>query len=476
MQRLLLAVLALSILTAGETPPRDLLGEVIVLNRVQEPELDAAALRAAFGTLVDDLRPRLAAVTGPRDRIAVLNAALLAEREVAYLANLYWRDATLAAGLLRRRGNCLSTATLYHLVGRELDLPVRAVLVPGHAFARWDDGTERINIETTAGGRELPDAHYLTRGNRVDPADVAALGWCRQLTDDELLAELTHVVAQHHRGSGDLAAADAALERALALWPGRSDWLLARATLAADRGGDRELAARQVLGLIQREGMPPTVVVGGLCWLADEAGARRDFARQRAILLEAFAQAPKPAQLGVLNELASCHRSLQDWRGAVRYMELALVLTPPGSPGLAGMFYNLSIYQKNDGDLPGALASVERALAINPESWNLLVIKAGYLVLAGRREEGLRLFATVTEPRADRVFWLNMNAWFHSVCGDRERFYPAFERALAAADGTGTLIWIDQDVDLDTFRGETRFQDLLRQHRERILGAGAAVP
>ena len=59
---------------------------------------------------------------------------LLEERKVCYLSNLYWRDATLAASLLRNRGNCLSTSTLYMLAGEALNLPIHMVLVPRHAF------------------------------------------------------------------------------------------------------------------------------------------------------------------------------------------------------------------------------------------------------------------------------------------------------------------------------------------------------
>jgi len=41
---------------------------------------------------------------------------------------------------------------LYVVVGAALELPIKLVLIPRHAYARWDDGRTRINIETTAAG------------------------------------------------------------------------------------------------------------------------------------------------------------------------------------------------------------------------------------------------------------------------------------------------------------------------------------
>ena len=145
-------------------------------------------------------------------KIAVLNKSLLAERDVNYLSNLYWRDATLAASLLRKRGNCLSTSTLYMLAGEALKLPIHMVLIPRHAFARWDDGKVRINIETTNKGAEHPDAFYLHRASQPDEEDVEKLGWCRSLTGDEGRGGIYTRSAAHHR------AGENNLEEALAHW------------------------------------------------------------------------------------------------------------------------------------------------------------------------------------------------------------------------------------------------------------------
>ena len=149
--------------------PKSLFERVLELNQVQEPELDPAAMRKAFGVLMDRARPEVEKAQTPKDKIAALNKALLDERNVEYLSNLYWRDATLAASLLRKQGNCLSTSTLYLLAGEALKLPIHMVMVPHHAYARWEEGATRINIETTAKGCEIADTYYFRQECQSSP-------------------------------------------------------------------------------------------------------------------------------------------------------------------------------------------------------------------------------------------------------------------------------------------------------------------
>ena len=443
---------------------------VLALNQVQEPEVDQAAASKAFEALVAGARTALTGAQTPKEKVAALNKVLLAERKVSYLSNLYWRDATLAASLLRNKGNCASTSTLYVVVGAALELPIRMVIVPGHAFARWDDGKVRINIETTHQGVELSDAEYLQRKYQAVPEDIEKLGWGRSLDEKGFFAELLRLAAAHRAGENRLEEALELLDQSEQLAPGRSDIRLWRCKLLADVTGRRSEARQKVLEMLQKEALPPTVATGALEFLAADAAGSGDHALERRYLLAAFAAAPKSSQDAVLHQLAFCHRALKDFRGAVRYMELAAVLTQPGDPRLADTLYSLAILQKNDDRLGDALESIRKARKINPESWNLQVIEAGYLVLNGQREEGLKLFEAVQRPRGDADFYEIMQTWFFAVSKQREKFYPQFEKALAGARSTRILEWIDQDVDLDVYRQEPDFKALVEKHALRLRG------
>jgi regulator of sirC expression with transglutaminase-like and TPR domain len=65
-----------------------------------------------------------------------------------------------------RKGYCLSLSILYLSLGERLGLPLYGVVVPGHFFVRYDSGSVRFNIETTARGASASDDHYRL-ANRV---------------------------------------------------------------------------------------------------------------------------------------------------------------------------------------------------------------------------------------------------------------------------------------------------------------------
>jgi regulator of sirC expression with transglutaminase-like and TPR domain len=60
-----------------------------------------------------------------------------------------------------KRGVCLGVSILYLSLAQRLELPLEAVIPPGHIFVRYNDGVEKINIETTSRGVNIDDEHYL---------------------------------------------------------------------------------------------------------------------------------------------------------------------------------------------------------------------------------------------------------------------------------------------------------------------------
>lgn len=482
---LLVAALCFNVAFAEEAPKvpppsvqvaneHALFERVLALNLVQEPELDQAQMRDAFEKLLATVRNELKPAKTPRERIAALSQVLLKDREVEYLSNLYWRDATLAASLLRKHGNCLSTSMLFLVTADALNLPIHLVLTPRHAFVRWDDGETEINIETTNKGCELSDREYLRFAGQPSPDDIDKLGWCRSLSEDEAIAELHQVAAGHRAGENKIEEAIEHLDKALALAPGRSDLLLSRTNLIANIPGRRDEARKEMQRLAMlgseagRNALPPTVVTSALNFLASDAAGAGDHEREHRYLLRAYHEAPKNMEDGVLTRLAFCLRALKDYHGAVRYMELAIAAAPDGA-GLDSQLYNLAILQKNSGDVKAALRTIERALKHNPESWALQILKAGYLVADGQRARGIELFETLEDPRAEQEFCDVMHAWFWASCLEREEFYLAFEHALNRATSPQIFEWVDQDPDLDFLREDKKFKTLVRKHRARLM-------
>ncbi len=111
-------------------------------------------------------RKRIGSTRDPQRVIAILNRVLLAGVEVD--ARIDSRQPPGESGwprvphvaLRMNKGNCLSYSILYAGVCERLGYPVGVISSPYHAFLRWDDGTSRINIETTDDGKQIDDVEY----------------------------------------------------------------------------------------------------------------------------------------------------------------------------------------------------------------------------------------------------------------------------------------------------------------------------
>ena len=75
----------------------------------------------------------------------------------------------------------------------------------------------------------------------------------------------------------------------------------------------------------------------------------------------------------------------------------------------------------------------------------------------------MKFFATIENRiSSDGNLAINL-AWFHAVAGQKDAFYQALERALKLAR-LNTLVWIDQEVDIDAYRDDERFKTLVAKY------------
>jgi hypothetical protein len=89
------------------------------------------------------------------------------------------RHASNRLDVLARGGrwNCLAGTSLAVALAERLGLPVFAVHSPGHVFVRWDDGTVRRSLETTAPDQTVSDLEYLNSvGNFAASKEAVANG------------------------------------------------------------------------------------------------------------------------------------------------------------------------------------------------------------------------------------------------------------------------------------------------------------
>ena len=462
---------------AADAPPRktppasrtDILAIAVEVNRILEPELDEGKLRGELRTLTARARDAVAEARGADETIAALNGVLLADRKVGFLSNIYWRDASLAAAVLRRKGNCLATATLYVVVGRALGLPVHAIVVPEHVLARYA-GQPHRNIETTAGGEHQSDESYRQRRGYGD-AEAADFGYGTTLSDDQFAAILLLTAARQlgarRQRDDDLRLID----RAGQLWP---DTLLVAFSRAGALYADparRKDALDFFKSIVSAEAgaRSPLALMRAHAGLAVHAHGQGDQPLALRHLATAFALAPRPAQAHILEVMSSCYHTQRDFSAAAVVQELALLLDP--APDKLG---SLAITYKNAGRVDDAIRILRRALAENPESWHTRLALAGYLIRAGQAREGWQQFEKVKKPRGNHESYHANLAWFHAAVGNKDELMSHLDKALTLSTSPHILIYIRAEVDFDPYRADPAFKALLEKHRPRLTAAPQA--
>ena len=195
--------------------------------------------------------------------------------------------------------------------------------------------------------------------------------------------------------------------------------------------------------------------------IAKNAGHYR---KELDLLLEAYSGAPESVHYYVLAELANGSRALRDFDQALLYMEQAVAIGPPSAYTLI----QLAIMQKNTLRIDRAVETLRRAEAISSgaERLKIQLIVAGYLIHAGNRQDGLALYDSISDKLNDGDDHVVDLAWFYAVAGWNDKFYDMFERALALRP-RATLFWADQEVDIDKYREEQQFKDLLVKYDQR---------
>ena len=125
-------------------------------------------------------------------------------------------DLFLHVVLDKKRGYCLSLSILYLSIAERLGLPMYGVVVPGHFFVRYDDGSRQYNIETTSKGAIAPDEHYI---NEFSPPDHPKAWYMKNLTKKETLGCFFNNLGNSYTVIGDTDKAFEILLRAVQINP-----------------------------------------------------------------------------------------------------------------------------------------------------------------------------------------------------------------------------------------------------------------
>ncbi len=180
-------------------------------------ELDAAPYLARIESLAEGTRGKLAPKKG-KAAVAALNALVYDELGIEpVFEDERVQDVFLDAALDRRKGSCLALSGLYVSLAYRLGLPVKGVLAPGHFFVRYEDGDDRVNIETLRRGVVRTDDFYREWVGVPEGTEAA---YMKDLDTRGVLAVFLFNVGNAYREAGRFGEARALYEKAASMLPG----------------------------------------------------------------------------------------------------------------------------------------------------------------------------------------------------------------------------------------------------------------
>jgi regulator of sirC expression with transglutaminase-like and TPR domain len=219
----------------------DITQAIMQFARIVEPDCNLGDVRRAIVRIAEATRKKAKPDATPLDKLYALN-------EVFFQAEGFARDSADPTGgrpesmaasrvVKSHAGSSLGLAGIYAAVASELELPVFPVVTPYHAFARYDDGKEHINIELTEAGGHFDDAIYKEGYGLGRMPSAAEL---KQRSTGQLIAAQAATLAEGAWRAGDAAAAKAALKLSLSLDPDGYGALHLQAVVAEKEGRPQE--------------------------------------------------------------------------------------------------------------------------------------------------------------------------------------------------------------------------------------------
>lgn len=213
------------------------------------PGLDVEAYSRQIDQLASKVWWLAKNTTDPEQRIRALNSVLFRNEGFHYDRRPDARsrqDYYFLNGILdTKQGICYTLPLLYVAIAQRLGYPIYPVAAPDHMFVRYaDPAFKEQNIETTSGGKYIPDATYI-KDFFVSEAGIRSGSYLKTLSYREFAGHILASNAVFHGKNGNIQATIAYLEKAVQLAPTFADNYdnLARSYLAYSQIVGAEQAA-----------------------------------------------------------------------------------------------------------------------------------------------------------------------------------------------------------------------------------------
>jgi tetratricopeptide (TPR) repeat protein len=191
---------------------------VLIISKCWDQALDVREYSSRLDDIVLEIHSRLRRKklnTGIK-AIPVINEYLFDELGFTPAAGVHDTQRLFLHVLLdTKQGDAMSLSILYLLLAERLNLPVHAVVVPGHIFVRYEDEHFRFNVETTRKGNTVSDEYYTTKFKVPEGDNI----YMKNLNKSQALGCFLNNLGNSYSDVGDQESAMVVFEKAVEINP-----------------------------------------------------------------------------------------------------------------------------------------------------------------------------------------------------------------------------------------------------------------
>lgn len=145
-------------------------GKALIFSQIKDPE-EANRQARSYSALLDlmalQILAKVSLDSSPQEKITATNELIFDVMHFRFPPHSVYAQKIdkytfLPSVMDDHLGVCLGVSALYLAIAQRIDLPLEAITPPGHIYLRYRNGDEKINIETTARGINIPEEHYLS--------------------------------------------------------------------------------------------------------------------------------------------------------------------------------------------------------------------------------------------------------------------------------------------------------------------------
>lgn len=394
----------------------------LLLAKDEYPEIKVEDYAECVDWYARMIKARIQGTDGPELIINIINKFIFDELGFVYVPTGNLEDLYLNKVIDRRKGNCVGLSTLYLSIAERLGFSLFGVNVPEHIFVRYDDGKQKINIETGHKGMCLPDTFYVKHSvERFDEESVEHGCYLQNLNNREVISNILLNRSKIRSEDGDHKGALGDCKKSILLNPKNPGAYCNRGVVYEKLGLISEAIKDYSMAIsLNRQYASAYYNRGSLLGVVGKYGkAIEDFD-------VAIAVNPK-FTLSYLNraiafkKMGKVDKAIQDYNTIIEI-----------DPGYAQAYCNRGVAFAETGRFDDAMNDLNKAVELDPYLSDAYFSRAIFFADNNKEEEAIEDFGKCISLTPDKIFTYYLRGKMYQKIGEFEKAIQDFSKAITA--------------------------------------------